>query len=66
MDHVRDIPVFPDRGSATGRALLEGVVVHIPDVQSDPDYHFDEAQRLGIIAPFSAFRCCAKARRLAS
>ncbi|MFL4968069.1 MAG: GAF domain-containing protein, partial [Xanthobacteraceae bacterium] len=47
MDHVRDIPVTPDRGSATGRALLEGVVVHIPDVQSDPDYHFNEAQRLG-------------------
>ncbi|MGZ5127753.1 MAG: GAF domain-containing protein, partial [Burkholderiales bacterium] len=47
MDHVRDIPVAPDRGSATGRALLEGVVVHIPDVQKDLDYHFDEAQRLG-------------------
>ena len=47
MDHVRDIPVVPDRGTATGRALLEGVVVHIPDVQKDPDYHFDEAQRLG-------------------
>ena len=47
MDHVRNIPVVPDRGSATGRALLEGVVVHIPDVETDPDYHFDEAQRLG-------------------
>jgi len=47
MDHVRDIPVAPDRGTATGRALLEGVVVHIPDVQKDPDYHFDEAQKLG-------------------
>jgi two-component system NtrC family sensor kinase len=47
MDHVRDIPVAADRGSATGRALLEGVVVHIPDVQADPDYHFNEALRLG-------------------
>ena len=47
MDHVRDIPIAPDRGSATGRALLEGVAVHIPDVQTDPDYHFDEALRLG-------------------
>lgn len=47
IDHVRDIPVAPDRGTATGRALLEGVVVHIPDVQEDPDYHFDDAQRLG-------------------
>jgi two-component system NtrC family sensor kinase len=47
MDHVRNIPVAPERSSATGRALLEGVAVHIPDVQRDPDYHFDEALRLG-------------------
>lgn len=47
MDLVRDIPIARDRGTATGRALLEGVVVHIPDVQKDPDYHFDDAQRLG-------------------
>ena len=26
MDYVRTVPVIPDRGSATGRALLEGVV----------------------------------------
>jgi signal transduction histidine kinase len=45
MDHVRKIP--PNRGSATGRALLEGIVVHIPDVQADADYTFNEAQRLG-------------------
>jgi two-component system, NtrC family, sensor kinase len=47
MDYVRNIPVVPDRGSASGRALLEGTVVHIPDVQADPDYTFSEAQRLG-------------------
>jgi two-component system, NtrC family, sensor kinase len=47
MDHVRDIPVTLDRGSVTGRALLEGVVVHIPDVTSDPDYHFDEGVKFG-------------------
>jgi two-component system NtrC family sensor kinase len=47
MDYVRNVPVVPDRGSATARALLEGVVVHIPDVQADPDYTFNEAQRLG-------------------
>jgi two-component system, NtrC family, sensor kinase len=39
--------VVPDRGSATARALLEGAVVHIPDVQADPDYTFNEAQKLG-------------------
>jgi two-component system NtrC family sensor kinase len=47
MDYVRTVPVVPDRGSASGRALLEGIVVHIPDVQADPDYTFNEAQRLG-------------------
>jgi len=47
MNYVRNVPVVPDRGSATGRALLEGVVVHISDVEADPDYTFNEAQRLG-------------------
>jgi two-component system, NtrC family, sensor kinase len=47
MDYVRNVPVVPDRGSATARALLEGKVVHIPDVREDPDYTFNEAQRLG-------------------
>jgi GAF domain-containing protein len=47
MDYVRSVPVTPDRGSATGRALLEGVVIHIPDVAADTDYNFSEAQRLG-------------------
>ncbi|MGE9010617.1 GAF domain-containing protein [Leptospira interrogans] len=47
MDYARSVPVVPDRGSATGRALLEGVTVHIPDVTKDPDYTFTEGQRLG-------------------
>jgi GAF domain-containing protein len=47
MEYVRNVPVIPDRGSATARALLEGKVVHIPDVREDPDYTFNEAQRLG-------------------
>jgi two-component system, NtrC family, sensor kinase len=47
MHYVRSIPVNPERGSATGRALLDGVVVHIRDVQTDPEYTFNEARRLG-------------------
>ena len=47
MDHVRNVPVQPDRGSASGRALLEGHMVHIPDVLSDPEYTFEEAKRWG-------------------
>jgi GAF domain-containing protein len=47
VDLVRDLPVEPARGSATGRALLEGRTIHIPDVQTDPDYTFVEAKELG-------------------
>jgi signal transduction histidine kinase len=47
MDYVRNVPVVPDRGSAIGRALLEGIVVHIPDVKADSDYTFTEGQKLG-------------------
>ncbi len=46
MDFVRGVPVTVDRHSATGRALLEGVVVHIPDVELDRDYSFG-GQRFG-------------------
>ena len=47
MDYVQDIPIKAERGSASGRALLEGRVVHIPDVKADPEYTWSEAQRLG-------------------
>ena len=47
MDFVQDIPIKAERGSASGRALLEGRVVHIPDVKADPEYTWSEAQRLG-------------------
>ena len=46
-EYVRNLPVVPERGTATGRALLEGKVVHIPDVQEDSEYTFVEAQKLG-------------------
>ena len=47
MDHVRNVPIQAERGSAFGRALLEGRAVHIPDVKSDPEYTLVEGQRLG-------------------
>jgi signal transduction histidine kinase len=43
---LQNLPVEPERGSATGRALQEGKVIHIPDVQTDPEYKWIEAQRL--------------------
>jgi signal transduction histidine kinase len=47
MDYVKDIPIEPDRGTASGRALLEGRVIHIADVNNDPDYTWVEARKLG-------------------
>ncbi|MGB9409640.1 MAG: GAF domain-containing protein, partial [Pseudolabrys sp.] len=47
MEYVQDIPIKAEPGSASGRALLEGRVVHIPDVKADPEYTWSEAQRLG-------------------
>ena len=31
-------PLQPDRGSVTGRVVLEGKTVHVVDTQSDPEY----------------------------
>jgi GAF domain-containing protein len=47
MDYIKDIPINAERGSASGRALLEGRVVHIADVTADTEYTMIEAQRLG-------------------
>jgi signal transduction histidine kinase len=47
VEYVRNIPVEPERRTATGRALLEGEVIHIADVLDDPHYRWAEAQKLG-------------------
>jgi GAF domain-containing protein/DNA-binding response OmpR family regulator len=47
IEYVRTIPVKPERGTVTGLALLEGRIVHIPDVRLAKDYTWAEAQRLG-------------------
>jgi two-component system, NtrC family, sensor kinase len=47
IEYVRALPVERGRGTATGRALLQGRVIHIADVLADPDYTWAEAQRLG-------------------
>jgi GAF domain-containing protein len=39
-------PIAIDRGSMTGRTVLEGKVVHIPDAQSDPEYTMSELIKL--------------------
>jgi signal transduction histidine kinase len=47
MGYIKNIPIKAERGSAAGRALLEGRVIHISDVKADPEYTLAEAQRLG-------------------
>jgi len=47
VDHVRNFPVVPEQGSASGRVLLEGKAVHILDVKADADFAYSEAQKLG-------------------
>jgi len=43
MERWRNVPLAPERGSVSGRALLEGRAVHIPDAESDPDFTFATA-----------------------
>jgi GAF domain-containing protein len=45
--YVKDRPVELGRDTATGRALVEGRVIHIPDVEVDPEYTWTQAQQLG-------------------
>ncbi len=46
IEAVWDLPIEPTSGLASGRALLEGRIVHIPDVEADPEYTFT-AKSLG-------------------
>ena len=46
-DFLQAHPISPDRGSITGRVVLERRVVHIADVASDPEYTLTEATTLG-------------------
>ena len=47
LDYMKNIPIKAERGSASGRALVEGRVVHITDVAADPEYTLIEGARLG-------------------
>jgi two-component system, NtrC family, sensor kinase len=46
-DYIRETPVQLNRSSVAGRALVEGRIVHIPDVQVDPEYTFSPGLELG-------------------
>jgi GAF domain-containing protein len=44
---IESRPFAPGRGSITGRVALEGRVVHVADVESDPEYAWSEGQQIG-------------------
>jgi GAF domain-containing protein len=46
-EFLRTTRVKPERGSVTGRALLERQVVHLPDVHADPEIAYRESPRPG-------------------
>ena len=46
-DYMERNPLAADRGTATGRAVLECRTIHIPDVLADPDYALTEGQKIG-------------------
>ena len=46
-DRMSRVPVELNRGTVTGRALIEGSVVHVEDVTADTEYEWAEAQQAG-------------------
>jgi signal transduction histidine kinase len=46
-EYVKNLTFPPGRGSITGRVLLGGKILQIPDVLDDAEYSLSEAQRLG-------------------
>jgi len=46
---IRDLPVEIERGSVTGRALVESRIIHIPDIRTDSEYTFSEGLNLANI-----------------
>src|SRR5215475_5339894 len=46
-EHVKTVPVRPERGTVMGVALLEGRTVHVSDLRQPRDRIWAKAQRLG-------------------
>jgi GAF domain-containing protein len=44
---LENILLEPSRGSCVGRTLLEGRIVHIHDIQDDPEYALETSQLEG-------------------
>jgi two-component system, NtrC family, sensor kinase len=47
VDFMRAHPIRAGRETFTGRVMLSGEPMHVPDVLTDPEYDFGEGQRVG-------------------
>jgi PAS domain S-box-containing protein len=47
LEYMATHPVAPAQGTISGRVIIEGRPVHIPDVLADREYVFFDAQQLG-------------------
>jgi signal transduction histidine kinase len=45
--YLREHPIVAGRGSAVGRAMSGGKIVHVPDVLADPDHALVEQRKIG-------------------
>jgi signal transduction histidine kinase len=46
-DYLENLSLEPSRGSCVGRVLLEGRIVHIYDIQDDPEYSLETSKLEG-------------------
>ncbi len=47
LEYMKHRQLKPERGTAIGRAALDGQIVHIPDVFEDAQYTWWESQKIG-------------------
>src|SRR6516165_1674054 len=47
LKYMQSLRLKLQRGSISGRAALEGKIVHVPDVLADPEYVLIDAQKVG-------------------
>ena len=47
LEYMKSRQLRPERGTAIGRAALDGQIVHIPDVLEDAEYTWWESQKVG-------------------
>src|SRR5215471_2965006 len=46
-EYIANHPPQIDRGTVSGRVLLERKIFHVPDVLADPEYTYREGQKIG-------------------